>query len=72
YLRIVFQGPYDSPTAQPKLPTIEVPLRNPFLPRGITVSVSLLFPPEFAGYFLLTFNTIAQTIRPLVERFHEL
>ncbi|MFN4179541.1 MAG: hypothetical protein ACK4I8_04460 [Armatimonadota bacterium] len=72
YLRIVFQGPYDPSPAQPKLPAIEIPLRNPFLPRGITVSVSLLFPPEFAGYFLLTFNTIAQTIRPMVERFHEL
>ncbi len=72
YLRIVFQGPYDSAPSQPKLPSIEVPLRNPFLPRGTTVSVSLLFPPEFAGYFLLTFNTIAQTIKPLVERFREL
>lgn len=72
YLRIVFQGPYDPAPPQPKLPAIEVPIRNPFLPRGIVVSVSLLFPPEFAGYFLLTFNTIAQTIRPLVERFREL
>jgi hypothetical protein len=71
YLRVVFQGPYDPAPAQPKLPAIEVPIRNPFLPRGTTVSVSLLFPREFAGYFLLTFNTIAQTIRPLVERFRE-
>jgi hypothetical protein len=71
YLRVVFQGPYDPAPAQPKLPAIEVPIRNPFLPRGTTVSVSLLFPQEFAGYFLLTFNTIAQTIRPLVERFRE-
>lgn len=72
YLRIVFQGPYDPSPSQSKLLSIEVPLRNPFLPRGITVSVSLLFPQEFAGYFLLTFNTVAQTIRPLVERFREL
>lgn len=72
YLRVVFLGPYDSAPPKPKFPAIEVPIRNPFLPRGITVSVSLLFPPEFAGYFLLTFNTIAQTIRPLVERFREL
>jgi hypothetical protein len=71
YLRVVFQGPYDPAPAQPKLPAVEVPIRNPFLPRGTTVSVSLLFPREFAGYFLLTFNTIAQTIRPLVERFRE-
>ncbi len=71
YLRMVFQGPYDPPPLRPKLSSIEVPLRNPFLPRGTTVSVSLLFPPEFAGYFLLTFNTVAQTIRPLVERFRE-
>jgi hypothetical protein len=71
YLRVVFQGPYDPAPARPKLPAIEVPIRNPFLPRGTTVSVSLLFPREFAGYFLLTFNTIAQTIRPLVERFRE-
>lgn len=72
YLRIVFQGPYNAAPPQPKLPSIEVPIRNPFLPRGTTVSVSLLFPREFAGYFLLTFNTIAQTIRPLVERLWEL
>ncbi len=71
YLRIVFQGPYDPAPPQPKLPAIEVPIRNPFLPRGTTVSVALLFPREFAGYFLLTFNTIVQTIRPLVERFRE-
>ncbi|MCS7265842.1 MAG: hypothetical protein NZ805_13535 [Armatimonadetes bacterium] len=72
YLRIVFQGPYDPAPSKPKFPSIEVPLRNPFLPRGTTVSLSLLFPPEFAGYFLLTFNAVAQTIRPLVERFREL
>lgn len=71
YIRVVFQGPYDPPPAEPKLPYVEVPIRNPFLPRGVTVSVALLFPIEFAGYFLLTFNAIAQTIRHLVERFRE-
>jgi len=72
YLRIVFQGPYDPTPRPPRFPSLEVPLRNPFLPRGVTVSVSLLYPVEFAGYFLLTFRTVAQTIRPLVERFREL
>ncbi len=69
YLRLVLQGPYDLAPRPPKLPAVEVPLRNPFLPRGTTVSLSLLYPPEFAGYFLLTFETVAKTVRPLVERF---
>lgn len=68
YLSIVFQGPYDQNFEPTKFLSMEVPLRNPFLPRGITVSVSFSFPQEFAGYFLLTFNSVAQTIRPLVER----
>ncbi len=69
YLRLVLQGPYDPAPKPPKLLVMEVPLRNPFLPRGTTVSLSLLYPPEFAGYFVLTFQTVAQTVRPLVERF---
>ena len=71
YLRWVLQVPYDPAPKPPRLLTMEVPLRNPFLPRGITVSLSLLYPPEFAGYFVLTFQTVAQTVRPLVERFRK-
>ncbi len=71
YFRLVLQGAYDPDPAPPRLPAMEVPLRHPFLPRGTTVSLLVLYPQEFAGYFFLTFQAIAQTIRPQVERFRE-
>lgn len=71
YFRLVLQGPYDPAPKPPGLPAMEVPLRHPFLPRGVTVSLSVLYPPEFAGYFLVTFQVIAQIIRLRVERFRE-
>ncbi|GBC97791.1 hypothetical protein HRbin17_00282 [bacterium HR17] len=71
YLRLVLQGPYDNAPPSPRLAAAEVPLRSPFLPRGTTTALSVLYPPEFAGYFWLTFHAIAQTIRPMVERLQE-
>lgn len=72
YLRLVLQGPYDSELPPPKLPSMEVPLRSSLLPRGVTASLSLLYPKEFAGYFFLTFDAIAHAIRPFVERPQEI
>jgi hypothetical protein len=68
YLRLVLQGPYDASPPAPRLSVAEVPLRSPFLPRGTMASLSVLYPPEFAGYFWLTFHAIAQAIRPKVHR----
>jgi hypothetical protein len=68
YLRLVLQGPYDATLPVPRLSVAEVSLRSPFLPRGTMASLSVLYPPEFAGYFWLTFQAIAQAIRPKVLR----
>ncbi|MDW8120837.1 MAG: hypothetical protein RMK62_00805 [Armatimonadota bacterium] len=68
YVHITFSGPYDPEPAPTRLPSLQVPIKSPFLPRGVTVSLSLLYPLEFAGYFFLTFNAIAQMIRPHLER----
>ncbi len=68
YIVLTFSGPYDPEPEPPKLPFVEVPIGNPFLPRGVTISLKLLYPAEFAGYFLLTFDAVARLIRPHLER----